>query len=105
MYTGRRKTAIARVWHSDKGVLVNNIGIVKDLCLKYNLDPNKLSYSVKGGGCSGQLEAVYYAVMRLIMSEQGRSVIEESRINDTRIKERMKPGRTRARKSQPYLRR
>lgn len=105
MYIGRRKSSVSIIIESSK--LISLPLYLMALLEKYKIDSSKYTYKAYGGGFTGRKESLYYAAINLICKLKGRSVLslENSKVTDTRRVERKKPGRTKARKSQPYLRR
>ena len=105
MYIGRRKSSVSIISENNKfqPLPIDMLAILEI----YKIDSSKYSYRTSGGGFTGQKESLYYAVINLICKLKGRKSLlkEHSKITDTRRVERKKPGRTKARKSQPYLRR
>ena len=122
--TGRRKTAIARVWLSpgEGHITINRKDMdtywgrldLKSLILEpivVTNTQNKYNYfiTVKGGGISGQAGAISHAISRVLV--QADSALRKTlKINglltrDPRKKERKKYGRKRARKGYQYRKR
>ena len=122
--TGKRKSAIAKVWvFKGSGVVsinkkpaneyLNSAFLVDSLVepLKVlNLD-NKYDIFVKslGGGLSGQAEAIKLGVSRALvsMNSEFRSSLKNEGLlsRDSRVKERKKYGRKRARKGYQFRKR
>ena len=122
---GKRKQAIARVFliPGHGNLIINKVSGEK--YLQYNTtylnkvwDPlKKLSLEtqfdiiviVKGGGLTGQTEAIKLGVARLIckMDPQNRSILKPFGLltRDARIKERKKYGLRKARKAPQYSKR
>lgn len=122
--TGRRKSAIARVWleHGDGQIIVNGREFGAYFCRpvleilvkspfaaldmegKYNVR----AY-VKGGGVSGQAGAVRLGISRALvqMDEELRKGLraEGFMTRDARIKERKKYGRKKARRGFQFVKR
>ena len=122
--TGRRKEAIARVWLEDGGkqISVNNRSLEQffpretlRMIIQQPLEAVKLidrfgiKVQVKGGGLSGQAEAVRLGISRaLIRFDQNlRPLLRKSGLltRDPREKERKKYGRKKARRSFQYTKR
>ncbi len=122
---GKRKEAVARVFLvAGEGNLIIN-KVAGDKYLQYNTtyinqiwDPlKKLNLEnqfdivalVRGGGLTGQTEAIQLGVARLIckMDPQNRSVLKPFGLltRDARIKERKKYGLRKARKAPQYSKR
>ena len=122
---GKRKQAIARVFlvPGDGNLIINKVSGEK--YLQYNTtylnkiwDPLKklnlenqfdITVLVKGGGLTGQTEAIQLGVARLIckMDPQNRSILKPFGLltRDARIKERKKYGLRKARKAPQYSKR
>ncbi len=118
--TGRRKTAVARVWltpsSGEAKVKINNrtvedyLGgremLVKELSEPLQVTQNEGRYdinvNVAGGGINGQVGAIRLGVSRALLKldPEYRSVLREEDLltRDPRAKERKKYGRKRARK-------
>ena len=122
---GRRKTAVARVRliSGDGKIKVNKKSMetyfkgydvlqheimsplkLTDLTDKYNVFAN-----VKGGGKTGQAEAIRHGISRALLKldETTRPVLKKEGLltRDSRIVERKKPGRPKARKKFQYSKR
>ena len=122
---GRRKQAVARVWlkPGTGNVIINNISGEKYLqyntsCLDSIWSPLQiLSLEnqfdivaiVKGGGLTGQTDAIKLGIARLLckMESQNRSLLKPYGLltRDARIKERKKYGLRKARKAPQYSKR
>ena len=122
---GKRKQAIARVFLTpgDGNLIINKIS--GDKYLQYNnsylnkvwspLEKLNLEKQfnivalVKGGGLTGQTEAIQLGVARLLcnMEKENRSVLKPFGFltRDARIKERKKYGLRKARKAPQYSKR
>ena len=122
---GRRKQAVARVWlkPGTGNVIINNISGEK--YLQYNTSYLDSIWSplqilslenqfdivaiVKGGGLTGQTDAIKLGIARLLckMESQNRSLLKPYGLltRDARIKERKKYGLRRARKAPQYSKR
>lgn len=115
--SGRRKTAVARVYVSDgNGSIIVNGKDYKEyfptLPLQYiiNQPTNAteltgkfdISVNVNGGGISGQAEAVRLAIAKAIVERDAetRPALRKEGLltRDARMVERKKPGRKKARK-------
>jgi small subunit ribosomal protein S9 len=117
--TGRRKNAVARAAIIDGGsgrIIVNNrpldeyfLGLErhKRTALKpLDVYPAAKSYdfyiNVKGGGITGQAGAISHCIARTILSlnDSSRAVLKKEGLltRDSRMVERKKPGRPKARK-------
>ena len=121
---GKRKNAIARVrlYHSGKNeIIVNNkttseyfkipylLGLIK---LPFKLTDHKeysITAKIVGGGISAQAEALRHGISKALaeMDENYRAVLKPSGYltRDSRIVERKKPGRKKARKAQQWVKR
>ena len=114
---GRRKAAIARVYMSDgKGQITVNERDYKDyfpdeqlhyvveqpLNLLEVKDKYDIKVNIKGGGMKGQAEALRLAIARALIEvnpENKSSLRAEGFVTrDSRVVERKKPGRPKARK-------
>jgi len=122
---GKRKNAIARVFliPGEGNLIINKIS--GDKYLQYNanylnavwsplekLNLNKqfnIIALVKGGGLTGQTEAIRLGVARLLckMQQENRSILKPFGFltRDSRIKERKKYGLRKARKAPQYSKR
>jgi len=131
-YEGRRKTSTAKVRvtkpgtgvltirHEDHPHYVEDIGyffgLKERLQIMYPLQFTKmlglvdLDITVGGGGVAGQAGAIRYALSMGLRSFVEKSVVDDMKIcglltQDIRVKERKKPGKTRARKGYTWKRR
>ena len=115
--TGRRKTAVARVWLAPgtgkwrvnrrdiknyfPGEAIRNY-IEQPLKLTNTQDKYDITARLAGGGMSGQAGALRHAVARALVLDDGslREVLKNSGCltRDSRMRERKKPGRPGARK-------
>ena len=121
---GRRKTSVARVrlYPGPGNYLVNDKphdvyftrptdldSIQAPLTLTGTRDKYMISVHVKGGGPTGQAEAVRHGVSRALMKSDDslHAALRKSGFltRDARIKERKKPGLKRARKAKQYTKR
>jgi len=122
--TGRRKTAVARVYLSKgKGKITVNKKDYKDFFPTSVLQGkvqqafvatgSKDSYDVKisvfGGGITGQAEAVRHAISRALVkvSEENKALLKSESLltRDPRMVERKKPGQPKARKQFQFSKR
>jgi small subunit ribosomal protein S9 len=122
--TGRRKSAIARVWlipgtgkvdvngHDLLGYFKRSVlqmGIEQPLKVTDNLDKLDIRATVRGGGLSGQAGAVRLGIARAltVMDETLRSTLRQFDLmtRDPREKERKKYGQPGARKRFQYSKR
>lgn len=122
--TGRRKRAIARAYLSEgKGnITVNNREFTEYFPLKQfqtivtkALDITELKgkydvkLTIKGGGVTGQAEAVSLAISRSLLKidpELRKTLKDEGLLRrDSRVVERKKPGRKKARKNFQFSKR
>jgi small subunit ribosomal protein S9 len=123
--TGKRKTAIAKVWlEVGKGeIIVNNQPL--DIWLggheaikkrvRFPLEVSKQLESVNikavtiGGGYSSQADALRHGISKalVIFDEQFRAILKPYGLltRDARIVERKKPGRKKARRSPQFSKR
>ncbi|MBC6401115.1 MAG: 30S ribosomal protein S9 [Ekhidna sp.] len=121
---GRRKTSVARIYMtSGKGSIKINEKeltnyfpseilqtIVKQPLAKVEQDGNfDISINVKGGGCTGQAEAARLAIARALteVDAEFRSPLKSEGFltRDSRMVERKKPGRRKARKKFQFSKR
>jgi len=122
--TGKRKNAIAKVWIKSSGtgkILVNKQDSEKyfkrsllNMIIKQPLDVIKnnnfdVFASVKGGGLSGQAGAIKLAISKALISidPQFRILLKQKGYltRDSRVVERKKYGRKKARKSFQFSKR
>ncbi|MGD2207305.1 MAG: 30S ribosomal protein S9 [Anaerolineae bacterium] len=121
---GRRKRAVARVrlYPGDGEVVINDRGLEEyfgrprdwaDVMAPLDLTENKgrfnLSVLVKGGGITGQAQAIRHGVARalLLADPDSKPMLRRAGYltRDPREKERKKPGLKRARKAPQYTKR
>lgn len=122
--SGRRKGAVARVWlqEGDKGFEVNarpfenyftrethRVRIQEPLKASNLLERFKVRAHVKGGGLTGQAEAIQLGIARALLTRDQnlRSLLRKNGFltRDPRVKERKKYGRKGARRSFQYTKR
>ena len=122
--TGKRKTAIARVWMKPgQGVIIINrkpmeqyitreidrLLIKQPLVLTDTLGKYDILVNVRGGGISGQADAIRHGVSRvlLIINPDFRPVLRKAQLltRDSRVKERKKYGLRGARARYQYSKR
>ncbi|MCC8398820.1 MAG: 30S ribosomal protein S9 [Rickettsia endosymbiont of Labidopullus appendiculatus] len=122
--TGRRKNAIARVWlKSGSGkVIVNRKDVeqyftreshTKSLLQPFVVTKTSGQYdvicTVKGGGMSGQMGAVLHGIARVLakIAPEFHSILRKSGFltRDSRVVERKKYGKHKARKSTQFSKR
>lgn len=123
--TGRRKTAVARVrlFPGTGEFVVNGRSaqeffgareflhhtIQSPLVLTNNQDSFNVLVKVRGGGDSGQAQAVRHGIARALLDadETLRPALKKAGFltRDPRMKERKKPGLRRARKAPTYTKR
>lgn len=122
--TGRRKTAVARVWlKAGKGEITVNKKPVRDyftretlinivmapLTLTKSTDKFDIKVNVQGGGVSGQAGAVRHGIARALIevAPEEREVLKTQRLltRDSRMKERKKYGQPGARKKFQFSKR
>jgi small subunit ribosomal protein S9 len=122
--TGKRKEAIAKVWVvSGNGKisigkktleeanysLTQKTKIMKPLLLTKTNDRYDVIVSVIGGGINGQVDAIVHGIAKALnlVSEEYRTVlkIEGLLTRDSRIVERKKYGKRKARKAPQYRKR
>ena len=121
---GRRKRSVARVrlYPGEGEIVINNRSLNEyfgrpqdwlDVTLPFKLTDTEgqfnLSVLVKGGGISGQAQAIRHGISRaLLISDPGlRPTLRRAGFltRDPREKERKKPGLKRARKAPQYTKR
>lgn len=128
--TGKRKTSIARVFlkNGNGNIIINNekkdleknnkaINIIKKILMLLNVH-NKidLNITVKGGGLTGQAEAIRHGVSKALTIFDNDNEKEENSFKkrlkklgfltrDSRKVERKKVGRRKARKKEQYSKR
>jgi small subunit ribosomal protein S9 len=122
--TGKRKTAIAKVWlYEGQGqIIINNHNLtdylksdilVKKVCKPLNTlgiqDKYNCTIKALGGGLVGQAEASQLGIARALlkMNLEFRPTLKENALltRDPRIKERKKYGRKKARKGYQFRKR
>lgn len=122
--TGKRKNAIARVWiTSGSGKIIVNNKLMHDyfqreVLKNFVLQPFSLTNTVnqydvfctvKGGGCSGQAGAISHGVtkaLNLLNSDFHKTLRKSGLLTrDSRVVERKKYGRHKARKSTQFSKR
>ena len=121
---GRRKTAIARIYLKEgKGNIQVNKRDYKEffttatlhyiveqpLLLTENLGKYDINVNLKGGGITGQAEALRLAISRALVKidPEYRPVLKENGLmrRDPRMVERKKPGQPKARKKFQFSKR
>ena len=122
--TGKRKTAIARVWlkEGEDGFLINKHSleeyfpretsrmiIKQPFYLTNTYGKYGVNVNVGGGGITGQAEAIKHGISRalLYVNEEFRDILKKAGFltRDARIKERKKYGQKKARKRFQYSKR
>lgn len=121
---GRRKTSIARIYlQPGKGdIMVNNRSLkeyflseIHQTTVKQALaaikaeDQYDVTVNVEGGGVKGQAEAVRLGIARALVqiSDEHRPALKKDRLltRDSRMVERKKPGRRKARRKFQFSKR
>jgi small subunit ribosomal protein S9 len=121
---GRRKTSIARIYlQPGKGdIMVNNRSLkeyflseIHQTTVKQALaaikaeDQYDVSVNVEGGGVKGQAEAVRLGIARALIqiNDEHRTALKKDRLltRDSRMVERKKPGRRKARRKFQFSKR
>ncbi len=125
--TGKRKTSVARVFLKEGAgeIIINNtseqnpkfITIIKKTLMLLNIN-NKidLKITVKGGGLTGQSEAIRHGLSKALVILDKKNINEENSFRkklkklgfltrDSRKVERKKVGRRKARKKEQYSKR
>ena len=123
--TGKRKSSIAKVWLQPGTGKINDNGLSLDAWLggleakkKRVLQPLNLTeqtalvditVAVKGGGFSGQADAVRHGISKAlnVYDEAFRQILKPAGLltRDSRVVERKKPGRRKARRSPQFSKR
>jgi len=123
--TGKRKTSIAKVWlQSGSGkIIVNGLSldawlggleakkkrVLQPLNLTEQTSVVDITVTVKGGGFSGQADAVRHGISKAlnVYDEAFRQILKPAGLltRDSRIVERKKPGRRKARRSPQFSKR
>ncbi|PLX39991.1 MAG: 30S ribosomal protein S9 [Deltaproteobacteria bacterium] len=124
--TGKRKTSIARVYMSEgEGKITINKdrtleqhfpreahqrAVVVPLNLTERLEKYDIKVNVKGGGPTGQAEAIRHGIARALVEAEGdelRDTLKKAGLltRDARIVERKKYGRHKARRSCQFSKR
>ena len=122
--TGRRKRSIAKVWVKKgsgnvhvNGMKMNNyskrpvhqIIVMRPLELSNVATSYDVRASVKGGGLSGQAGAIIHGISRALVlhDETLKSTLKKEKLTtrDSRVVERKKYGRAKARRSFPFSKR
>ena len=132
--TGKRKTSVARVWinRGSGKITVNGLEVDTYFNKHHNCNDNKtatlfkskvleavvlsdmcgkfdIMCSVKGGGTTGQVEAIRHGVAKCIriFDEDKKKVLRSAGLltRDARVVERKKCGRKKARKSPQFSKR
>ncbi len=122
--TGKRKTAIARVWlqPGEGRFLVNErplkeffrretseMVILQPFDLTGTRDQFDVSVNVRGGGNSGQAEAIRHGISKALVlyNSEFKEVLKKAGFltRDSRVKERKKYGRRGARRRPQYSKR
>ncbi len=122
--TGRRKTSVARVMiRSGEGKITINgktpeeyfptkneiHTILKPLEVTDNLDKWDINVTVKGGGFTGQAGAIRHGIARALVEvdPDSKPALSKNKLltRDSRMVERKKPGKPKARKSFQFSKR
>ena len=122
--TGRRKKSIAKVWlkRGSGNIHVNGkkmadyfqkqilqIAIFRPLTITKREKEYDVKCSVKGGGLSGQAGAIIHGIARAIVLFEPdlKTTLKKEKLTtrDSRVVERKKPGRKKARKSFQFSKR
>lgn len=123
--TGRRKASIAKVWLTpgSGNITINGLSLdawlggleAKKLRVKQPLVISKLDTSVDivattlGGGFGGQADALRHGISRALVSfnPEVKAILkpEGMMTRDSRVVERKKPGRRKARRSRQFSKR
>jgi|TARA_B100001093_G_scaffold505400_1_gene562703 small subunit ribosomal protein S9 len=122
--TGRRKRSIAKVWvKKGSGLIhvngkkmqeyfkrpVHQIIVLRPLELSNVANAYDVRASVKGGGLSGQAGAIIHGISRALVSYDGnlKTILKKEKLTtrDSRVVERKKYGRKKARRSYQFSKR
>jgi small subunit ribosomal protein S9 len=123
--TGKRKTSIAKVWlqPGTGKIIVNGLSldawlggleakkkrVLQPLNLTEQTSLVDINVTVKGGGFSGQADAVRHGISKAlnVYDEAFRQILKPAGLltRDSRIVERKKPGRRKARRSPQFSKR
>ena len=122
--TGRRKRSIAKVWvkkgsgliHVNGKIMndyfkrpVHQIIVMRPLELSNVATAYDVRASVKGGGHSGQAGAIIHGISRALVlhDENLKTALKKEKLTtrDSRVVERKKPGRKKARRSFQFSKR
>ncbi|MDR1928852.1 MAG: 30S ribosomal protein S9 [Endomicrobium sp.] len=122
---GRRKTAVARIKISSGNgkVIINNKSIdeyfhglerqkqiaLKPVCMCKNAKNYDFYININGGGISGQAGAISHCLSKVIIKfdETSKAILKSANLlrRDSRMVERKKPGRPKARKRFQFAKR
>ncbi|MEW6669464.1 MAG: 30S ribosomal protein S9 [Thermodesulfobacteriota bacterium] len=122
--SGKRKTAVARVWMKPgEGLItinrkpmeqyitreIDRLLIKQPLVLTDTMGKYDIQVNVRGGGISGQADAIRHGVSRalLVINPDFRPVLKKAQLltRDSRVKERKKYGLRSARARYQYSKR
>lgn len=123
--TGKRKTSIAKVWlqPGTGKITVNGLSldawlggleakkkrVLQPLVLTEQVSTVDINVTVLGGGFSGQADAVRHGISKALNTydENFRAILKPAGLltRDSRIVERKKPGRRKARRSPQFSKR
>ena len=123
--TGKRKTSIAKVWLQPGTGKINVNGfsldawlggleakkkrVLQPLVLTEQVSTVDISVTVLGGGFSGQADAVRHGISKAlnVYDEAFRAILKPAGLltRDSRVVERKKPGRRKARRSPQFSKR
>ena len=123
--TGRRKSSIAKVWMTPGtgkivinglsidawlgGLEAKKLRVMQPLTLTKQAESVDIVASTLGGGFAGQADALRHGISRCLvkMDESFRAILkpEGMMTRDSRVVERKKPGKRKARRSRQFSKR
>ncbi|MDF1880085.1 30S ribosomal protein S9 [Sulfurimonas sp. MAG313] len=123
--TGRRKASIAKVWMTSGtgkitinglsidawlgGLEAKKLRVMQPLTLTKQNESVDITATTLGGGFAGQADALRHGISRCLvkMDEAFRSILkpEGMMTRDSRVVERKKPGKRKARRSRQFSKR
>ena len=123
--TGRRKSSIAKVWMTSGtgkitinglsidawlgGLEAKKLRVMQPLTLTKQAESVDIQATTLGGGFAGQADALRHGISRALvkMDESFRTILkpEGMMTRDSRVVERKKPGKRKARRSRQFSKR
>ena len=123
--TGRRKASIAKVWMTSGtgkitinglsidawlgGLEAKKLRVMQPLTLTKQAESVDITATTLGGGFAGQADALRHGISRALvkMDESFRAILkpEGMMTRDSRVVERKKPGKRKARRSRQFSKR